>query len=558
MRVYEALAQAVVNEGVDVVFGLMGEGNMSVIYHLSTDHGVRYQPSRREDGAVAMANGYARVSGRVGVATVTHGPGLTNTISALTDATRARTPLVLIAGDTHQHESAGLQVIDQAAVIWPTGAYFQPLRGAATVYEDVELAFRIARTHRRTVVLNAPLDIQNAEFTGVASLPAVVTAAPLQPLEIDLRAAAEILRSAKTPVILAGRGAVAGDARAALEELAELTGAVLATTLLGSGFFQGNAFDLGLSGGYAHSLGQRILARADCVLAVGASLNKFTTDHGRAFPEATLIQCDNDPTAFGKWVRPDQAVLGDAGEIARGLCGLLQPLKAEQRTSFRETDDVAALSTFDVKKDFTDLSSDQGVDLRAFVAALEDLAPKNRSVVVGGGHYSSEACRMLSVPTPAQMVFTIAFGCIGLGLANMVGAAYGSPDLVLGIEGDGGTMMSLGELERVMSCNLPIAVVVLDDQCYGAEYHVLQASDRDPALSFFPYVDFAAVARAFGGDAVSIEAMAQVPDLGPRLAALTKPLLIHVKLDVRIRSEWYRDRAGVIAEDFVGTSVGVS
>lgn len=206
-----------------------------------------------------------------------------------------------------------------------------------------------------------------------------------------------------------------------------------------------------------------------------------------------------------------------------------------------------------MRDEYEDEAQGAGMDLRSFFCALEDTVPAQRTLVVGGGHYTSEACRILSVPRPESLVFTIQFGCIGLGLASMLGAAVGSPDrLVLGIEGDGGTTMSLGELERIIASGLPIALVIMDDAAYGAEYHVLKASGRDTALSKFASVDFVALVEALGGEAVRIEDVSEVPALRDRLATLTKPLVIQAVLDVRIRTAWYRGRANDFAQESLG------
>lgn len=163
MKMYEAIARSLSEHDVDTVFGVLGEANMLIVDTMVRDHGTRYVAAKREDAAISMADGYARVTGKVGVATVTHGPALTNTVTALTEAGRSRTPLVLLAGDTPEEDRRNPQDIDQIAVVRPTGAAIQNVRSAATVTEDVVLAFRRAVTDLRPVLLNVRVQFEDED-----------------------------------------------------------------------------------------------------------------------------------------------------------------------------------------------------------------------------------------------------------------------------------------------------------------------------------------------------------------------------------------------------------
>jgi thiamine pyrophosphate-dependent acetolactate synthase large subunit-like protein len=194
------------DHGVDTLFGLAGDGNLFFIDYFIREKLGTYVAAAHEAGAVLMAGGYANVSGRVGVATVTHGPALTNTVTALVENVRSRTPIVLIAGDTTSGEKENLQDIDQQPIVLPTGAGFEQVRSPETVADDLAMAMRRALTERRPLVLNVPVEYQWAD---IDYRPAPLRSAGPQALAPDpavLDQAMGILAYARRPIVLAGRG----------------------------------------------------------------------------------------------------------------------------------------------------------------------------------------------------------------------------------------------------------------------------------------------------------------------------------------------------------------
>src|SRR6188472_1864796 len=279
MLVAEAVGRALAAMGVDTVFGLMGSGNLAVTNALR-DAGARYYGARQETGAVCMADGYARVSGRLAACSVHQGPGLTNTVTGLTEAAKSRTPLIVLAPEMPASAIRSNFRIDQVGLVQAVGAVAERVHGPDTALADVARAVRRARVERRTVVLMLPLDVQAAHCpdaaTPVADGP--VPAAPW-PAESAVAELADLLAGARRPAIIAGRGAVLADAGAPLRALGERAGALLATSAVANGLFAGDPFDLGIAGGFATPLAARLLGEADVVLAFGAALNQWTTRH---------------------------------------------------------------------------------------------------------------------------------------------------------------------------------------------------------------------------------------------------------------------------------------
>jgi acetolactate synthase-1/2/3 large subunit len=324
MNVAEAVGRALAGLGARHVFGVLGSGNFLVTNAL-VEHGATFLASRHEGGAITMADAYARVSGRVGVCSVHQGPGLTNAMTGLTEAAKSRTPLVVLAADTAAAAIRSNFRIEQDQLVRAVGAVPERLHGPASAIADAVRAWRRAETERRTVVLMLPLDVQAATSPHDGrDLPAPLALHPARPAQAAIVEAANVLARATRPLIIAGRGAVLADAGEPLERLAELLGALLATSANGNGLFAGNPWSLGISGGFASPAALELIAQADVVLSVGAGLNMWTTRHGRLVsPTATVIQVDRDADAIGAHHRVDVAVVGDAAEAARALLDAL-------------------------------------------------------------------------------------------------------------------------------------------------------------------------------------------------------------------------------------------
>src|SRR5271169_6986263 len=243
-QVSDVLAQAFAAEGVDTLFTLMGDANMYWSAAMADNQGVRLIHARHEHCACAMADAYARASGKVGVAAVTCGPGFTQIMTALTMAARGNAPLVVFSGDAPIGASWYIQSIDQAPLALATGAHFVPIRTIDRALDNVREAFYLARAERRPVVLSVPLDLQKEAFPYLPDYTPSTDLLPRQQVVMPDPALVDevvhMVSEAERPVVIGGRGAIWSGAKESLETLAEETGALLATTLLGKGLFDGN------------------------------------------------------------------------------------------------------------------------------------------------------------------------------------------------------------------------------------------------------------------------------------------------------------------------------
>jgi thiamine pyrophosphate-dependent acetolactate synthase large subunit-like protein len=246
MRVYEAIGETLKKLEVRATFGLMGDGNLRFMTHLAHELGMPYYAARHEGGAVA--DGYARVTGKVGVCSVTQGPGVTNTLTALTEARTAGTPMLLLAGDTAARILRHNQDVDQTAIFKSVGVTVARVRSPDTLVMDLSRAFNQALALQQPIAISIPTDMQELACETDA-LQAVVVQAPMpsRPPPEEIRRVVESIATSKRPAIIAGRGAVRSKARESLEHLAERIGALLATTAQAKGLFAGNPFYVGSS-----------------------------------------------------------------------------------------------------------------------------------------------------------------------------------------------------------------------------------------------------------------------------------------------------------------------
>ena len=538
---HDAVAQALVDHGVDTVFAVLGDGNLFIGENLQRQHGTNLIGATHEANAFCMAEGWSNASGKLGFASVTHVPGLTNTITALVEGVKNETPMLVVAGDTPVENEQHLQNLDQHALVTASGAGFQPVRNAETIAEDVSTAIRRAHSERRPIVLNVPLNIEWDEVEYVSRPPLNPSPVRLAPDPDQLDTALGIIASSTRPLILAGRGAVKSGAKDALLRLGETLGAPLATSLLGTGYFEGEPFNLGIHGTLSHEVAGETLAIADCVIAFGASLNFFTTDYQTLLAGKRVVHVDIDARHIDRHVTVDAGVVGDAAVVASAMNDLLN--EAEHKaSSFRTNELKSRLEAFDPAQAFEDKSYQGAVDPRTLTRRLEAGLPKERQVVVDAGRFMLDALTM-SVPKPENLVTSHGFGAIGLGMSTAIGAAVARPTLpTIVCIGDGGYMMGgLTELSTAVHLGLDLIVIVYNDGSYGAEHIQLVTKGMDPTASLHEWPDFCAVAESMGCQTMRIESLDDIDAAIDVVKNRTpgRPVLIEARTDPDVVSTIY-------------------
>jgi thiamine pyrophosphate-dependent acetolactate synthase large subunit-like protein len=468
---------------------------------LAERHGVRTIHARHEHCACEMASAYAHVTGRVGVASVTHGPGVTQIMTALTTAARGDIPLIVLASEAPTTAAWTIQQIDQAPLVRACGVEYIQIQSVNHALDRVREAFCVAQYERRPVVLGVSDDLQRARIHNtpryVPSSAFIPRNPPCPPDDGSVCAVAELIASAERPIILAGRGVMLADAKSEVLELAERSGALLATTLPARGLFDDDAFSIGIGGGWSSDLATELFANADLVIAIGASLSGFTTHFGRLYPKARVIQIDASPRA----VRHNRTVasvhLRADARLGVGAINkrLERPTAAGNKIGYR-TQEIAsrlkpAASTPDKLPDGT-------IDPRRAVQEINRAVPKDWFLVGGSGHCAYFTATNTQGRPPELYASIRHFGAIGSGLSHAIGIAVARNDRkVLLIDGDGSLIMHVQELETIARHNIQMLIVALNDGAYGSEVHKLRMDGVSDRQVRFGRPDFASIARGF-------------------------------------------------------------
>ncbi|HEX4226046.1 MAG TPA: thiamine pyrophosphate-binding protein [Pseudonocardiaceae bacterium] len=532
MDVARLVGTTIARLGVGHAFGVVGSGNFAVTNALRAQ-GVPFVATRHEGGAITMADAYARMSGRVAVVSTHQGCGFTNTMTGLGEAAKSRTPLLVLTADTANGAVRSNFRIDQDAAARSVGAISERVHSARTAIADTIRAYTTALRERRTVVLNLPLDVQIQEVDAPDEVAPLAPAGAIRPDAAAVAALADAIGRAQRPVFVAGRGARA--AAAPLRELAELVGALVATSAVANGLFHDDPWSLGISGGFASPVAAELISGADLIVGWGCALNMWTMRHGRLIgPGATVVQVDVERSALGADRPIDLGVLGDAGQTARDLHAELTR-RGHAGKGYRSEELRGRIADQVRWRDvpFADLSSDERIDPRRLSARLDELLPAERIVAVDSGNFMGYPSAYLSVPDEYGFCFTQAFQSIGLGLATAIGAALARPDrLPVAAVGDGGFLMSVAELDTLVRLGLPMVVVVYNDSAYGAEVHHFTDSTEDELAAVrFPETDIAAIGRGFGATAITVRTEHDLAGVNEWLAGdRNTPLVIDAKI----------------------------
>ncbi|MGH3757573.1 thiamine pyrophosphate-binding protein [Actinophytocola sp.] len=541
---YQVVAAGVERAGIRTMFGVAGNGSLEIAADFAGRTGCSYVAARHEAAAINMADGYARRGGGMAAVVVTQGPGLTNGVTALATAARHHSPLLVFTGTVPRTSS---QWFDQATLADATGVGFADLDGERNWGHAVTLAAAEAASTRRPVVVQVPTSQQRSAFPLGWPRPAGATAAAIPPDDGDVAGAADLLGRSTCPVVLAGRGAVVDSAREPMERLADRVGALLATTLPAKGLFDGSPFDLGIAGSLATPGVRRLLRRADCVVAVGTSLDRRCVgDDASLIPDATVIHCDHAREVLGNGFPGRRVpVHGSASRTVRALLDALPGEPVEPVDGFRNPEVVGELTTLRGTPRFDAVEGD-GLDPRVVMCHLDEALPVQRTVVVDGGHFCGFPAMYLRASAPTDFLFTLGFGAIGMAVGTAVGASIAAPGrCTVAIVGDGGLMMSLGDLDTAARYRLPLIVVVLNDNAYGAEVHALRHAGLPSGIAEFDNPSFTGLARALG---LSAGRAADLDEIGRLVADAVHrrtPYLIEVPINGDVLASWYAEDIGL-------------
>jgi thiamine pyrophosphate-dependent acetolactate synthase large subunit-like protein len=549
MKVYEAIAEIVEREGVEAIFAVLGDANMKWLSEFTRRTGREVHHARHEGSAIGMADGYARASGRLAICSVTCGPGVSLLATTLIAASRNRTPLLVIAGGAPIGDKYYEQAFDQRRFVEASETIAEDLRSPASLEEDLRDSFYLARTVG-PVVFSAPFDMQEEEavehadeYTPSTSL--ISAPQEIQPDPAAIDRAADLIGGSTRPIIIAGRGAL--DARPEIIQLADATGALLATSMMAKGLFDGDARDLGLAGGFASDISRARFQEADCVIGVGAGLNHYTTDHGNLFPNAEVIHIVDERVALMNGRRRPQGrpggrkvadcyVQGRARPTLRVLLEYLQSKSDGELTRIEQwAPQIDAPDVPEIASDDPDLHP---------AAVMEELnraaAPDSRFIIGLGHHWWFPLTYLRDRWTAESFQLTTEFGSIGQGFTGAIGAALAEPERkhVL-IEGDASFLMAVQELDTAARYGVNLLVVIMNDRGLGAEALKLEALGFDASPARIETPDFATIAKTMGCDGMQVRTLDEFREAITAYQAEGGVRVLDVQISQRVMSGPY-------------------
>lgn len=537
----EALVEALRNEGVSVIFGLVGSAFMDAL-DIFPKAGIRFLPVRHEQNAAHMADGYARVTGRPGVCTGQNGPGITNMVTGIAAAYLAHSPVVLLSPHVTSASAGtdGFQEANQMKIFESIVKYQVHVNRADRIPEYVRNAFRIALAELGPVQVDFPRDYLYEEVDVDIIPPERYRTAARGPGAPEaLQMAAELLSRAEFPVILAGLGVVNSGGQREVAALAEFLSAPVVTSYLHNDAFPAShplmAGPIGYGGSKA---AMRLLSKADVVLALGSRLSIFGTlpQYGMDFwpKKARLIQVDQDHRQIGR-VKPfDVGIIGDARLAASEILQRVRALEPGRQPDLERVREIQEEKEA-WARELEELSASDRVPvsprraLRELTAAL----PKEVVVTTDIGNICSVANAYLHFEAPRRFLAALSFGNCGFAYPAALGAKIGRPELpVLAIVGDGAWGMSLSEVLTAVQEQIPVVAAVFNNSEWGAEKknQIDYYGNRFIGTNLMA-TDYAAIARAMGAEAYRIEHPGEIGDAVRAAFASERPAVVEIVVD---------------------------
>ena len=531
------LAQALVAEGVDTLFGYPGGAIMPFYDALHDTPQLRHVLPRHEQGAAFAANGYARASGRVGVCVATSGPGASNLVTGIADAMLDSVPMVVITGQvpTTLMGTDAFQELDVFGMTLPMVKHSFIARRVEDLPMMVGEAFRLARSGRPgPVLIDLPKDVQVAD---AAHLPAHVSSgidAPEAPTDASLHAALALIAQAQRPVLYGGGGIALGDAVAAFRTFVDATQIPAVLTLKGLGALPSqHPLNLGMLGMHGSRAANLAVQEADLLIVVGARFDDRATGKLAEFaPQARVVHMDLDACEIGKLRHADAGVRGD---IATTLTKLTLPCAAHlhgrhgaARKAWRARCRQRA-QQFAPRYD----APGEGVYAPALLKRLSELAP-DATVACDVGQHQMWVAQHWCMDHPRKHLTSGGLGAMGFGLPAALGAQAAHPGArVFCISGDGSIMMNIQELATLRRYRAPVKIVLLDNQALGMvrQWQELFFDRRYSEIDLSDNPDFAAVAAAFGLTALHVDRADGVDAALQALLETEGPALLHVAID---------------------------
>ena len=525
----DIIVKTLIEQGCDTVFGYPGGQILNVydslykyqdeINHILTAH---------EQGATHAADGYARVTGKVGVVISTSGPGATNLVTGIATAYLDSIPMVAICGNvpTTQIGTDSFQEIDITGVTLPITKHNYFVGSVEDLADTIREAFKLAKSGRPgPVLIDVPKDVQINKCEYEAEVP-VEKDEPFAAKDVRVIEAAKIINSAKRPFIYFGGGVITADAQSEMLALSEKIDAPIGCSLMGlSGVPTDHPRFLGMQGMHGHFASSMSMHNADVILSLGVRFNDRVTGNRSKFATgAKIVHIDVDGSELNKTVN---SVCGLRGDVKLTLQKLLPLLDEDKKEEWmKKVDDFR-------KEEETYLDNREGLTPRRAILTLNKHLGENTAVCTDVGQHQMWSAQSLNFKTSRRFASSGGLGTMGYGFGAAIGAAYGTKERSVLITGDGSFGMNLNELATAVRYNVPVVVIIMNNGVLGMvrQWQTLFYDKHYSNSVLQRKTDFAAFARSFGADG---EAVTTPEELDEALAKAFKtegPYIIDCKID---------------------------
>ena len=496
----QMVCESLIREGVDVIFGLPGGAILPLYQTLPEFPQLRHILVRHEQGAAHAADGYARVTGRPGVAWATSGPGATNLVTGIATAQMDSVPMVVITGQVGRAAigSDAFQECDTTGITLPITKHNYLVMSAEEIPRVIKEAFYIANTGRPgPVLVDIPKDVftEVAEFVYPDEIDLPGYNPTLKPHSGQVRRAAKLIEEAERPVILAGHGVIISRAYDELLELAEKAQIPVITTLLGvSSFPTGHVLSAGWPGMHGMAYASLAIEESDLLIALGMRFDdRITGDTSTFAVNSKKIHVDIDPSEIGKNIAVDVPIVGDIKLVLQALNKRVKPLL--------HGDWLARIDELRREHPLLGADSSDSLEMRYVVQAIDEATNGNAVIVTGVGQHQMWAAQYYSFKQPNSLVSSCGSGAMGYEVPGAMGAQVGAEDRVVwSVAGDGGFQMTMVELATLVENNIPVKFAIMNNNSLGMvrQWQDFFYEKDHVATVYSGNPDFVKLAQAFG------------------------------------------------------------
>ena len=525
----DILVKTLIELGCDTVFGYPGGQILNVYDSLYTHQNeITHILTAHEQGAAHAADGYARVTGKVGVVISTSGPGATNLVTGIATAYLDSIPMVAICGNvpTTQIGSDSFQEIDITGVTLPITKHNYFVDSVEDLADTIREAFVLAKSGRPgPVLIDVPKDVQIAkcEYEPVGK---AEKETPFPSKAVRIEEAVKYINESKRPYIYFGGGVITANAQAEMLELAEKTDAPIGCSLMGlSGIPTDHPRFLGMQGMHGHFASSMAMHKADLIVSLGVRFNDRVTGNRAKFATgAKIIHVDVDGSELSKTVN---AVCGLRGDVKLTLQKMLLLVKEDKKPEWmKKVEDYK-------REEEKYLDTREGLTPRRVISELNKYLGENTAVCTDVGQHQMWAAQNLCFKLPRRFVSSGGLGTMGFGLGAAIGAAFGTEERSVLITGDGSFGMCLNELATAVSYNVPIVILIMNNGVLGMvrQWQTLFYNKHYSNTVLNRKTDFSALAHSFGADGEAVNTPEELEKALKKAFKQNGPYIIDCKID---------------------------